>query len=315
MGARWIPVETTGHSRNVPDEHALAPRRGVAGAADAGLGFHLARDEVRRARIAASVFPDAVHRGCVADPRAGRASDQGLARATARRLARRRAAGGAERGGLAHCRDPRADDAARRPQRDPRLHDAAVGGPDRCAVVRRASAGAPLGGRGRGAGSNRTAAVFGARVPGGPPDRHPADAVRRGLVGLRNPPGSPPCDPRSGTDGDLLDADAGPARVVCHEPGVRARPLAPAACARVGRDRIQYVDLDRFLSRRMVAPGTPPAASGLSMMMIPALGVFSSMWLLAERPRWQDYVALALIIFSLATVLLPASLLPSPAKR
>ena len=51
------------------------------------------------------------------------------------------------------------------------------------------------------------------------------------------------------------------------------------------------------------------------MMMIPALGVFSSMWLLAERPRWQDYVALALIIFSLATVLLPASLLPSPAKR
>jgi drug/metabolite transporter (DMT)-like permease len=64
------------------------------------------------------------------------------------------------------------------------------------------------------------------------------------------------------------------------------------------------------LARRL-----PPAASGLSMMMIPALGVFSSMWLLGERPRWQDYVALALIIFSLATVLLPESLLPSPAKR
>ncbi len=55
------------------------------------------------------------------------------------------------------------------------------------------------------------------------------------------------------------------------------------------------------LARRL-----PPAASGLSMMMIPALGVFSSMWLLAEQPRWQDYVALALIVFSLATVLLPA---------
>lgn len=53
------------------------------------------------------------------------------------------------------------------------------------------------------------------------------------------------------------------------------------------------------LARRL-----PPAASGLSMMMIPALGVFSSMWLLGERPRWQDYVALALIVFSLATVLL-----------
>ena len=55
------------------------------------------------------------------------------------------------------------------------------------------------------------------------------------------------------------------------------------------------------LARRL-----PPAASGLSMMMIPALGVFSSMWLLGEQPRWQDFVALALIVFSLATVLLPS---------
>jgi drug/metabolite transporter (DMT)-like permease len=54
------------------------------------------------------------------------------------------------------------------------------------------------------------------------------------------------------------------------------------------------------LARRL-----PPAASGLSMMMIPALGVFSSMWLLGERPHWQDLVALGLIVFSLATVLLP----------
>jgi drug/metabolite transporter (DMT)-like permease len=54
------------------------------------------------------------------------------------------------------------------------------------------------------------------------------------------------------------------------------------------------------LARRL-----PPAASGLSMMMIPVLGVFSSVWLLGERPRWQDYVALALIVVSLATVLLP----------
>jgi drug/metabolite transporter (DMT)-like permease len=58
------------------------------------------------------------------------------------------------------------------------------------------------------------------------------------------------------------------------------------------------------LARRM-----PPAASGLSMMMIPVLGVFSSMWLLGERPRWQDAVALVLIVFSLATVLLPPHLL------
>src|SRR4029077_8116490 len=31
-----------------------------------------------------------------------------------------------------------------------------------------------------------------------------------------------------------------------------------------------------------LARNLPPAASGLSMMMIPALGVFSSMWLLGE---------------------------------
>jgi drug/metabolite transporter (DMT)-like permease len=62
------------------------------------------------------------------------------------------------------------------------------------------------------------------------------------------------------------------------------------------------------LARRL-----PAAASGLSMMMIPALGVFSSAWLLGERPRWEDDVALALIVFSLATVLLPSRFLGSPA--
>jgi drug/metabolite transporter (DMT)-like permease len=49
-----------------------------------------------------------------------------------------------------------------------------------------------------------------------------------------------------------------------------------------------------------------PAASGLSVMLIPVLGVFSGMWILGEQPHWQDYVALALILFSLLTVLLPA---------
>lgn len=48
----------------------------------------------------------------------------------------------------------------------------------------------------------------------------------------------------------------------------------------------------------------PPAASGLSVMMIPVLGVFSSVLLLGEVPQWQDYAALVLILFSLTTVLL-----------
>jgi drug/metabolite transporter (DMT)-like permease len=56
----------------------------------------------------------------------------------------------------------------------------------------------------------------------------------------------------------------------------------------------------------MLARKLPPAASGLSVMLIPVLGVFSGMWMLDEQPQWQDYVALALILLSLLTVLLPA---------
>lgn len=56
----------------------------------------------------------------------------------------------------------------------------------------------------------------------------------------------------------------------------------------------------------MLARKLPPAASGLSVMMIPVLGVFSGMLILGERPAWQDYVALALILVALSTVLLPS---------
>ena len=38
------------------------------------------------------------------------------------------------------------------------------------------------------------------------------------------------------------------------------------------------------------------AASGLSVMMIPVLGVFSGMVVLGEQPHWQDYAALVLIL-------------------
>ncbi|HEX7157093.1 MAG TPA: DMT family transporter [Burkholderiaceae bacterium] len=62
----------------------------------------------------------------------------------------------------------------------------------------------------------------------------------------------------------------------------------------------------------MLARRLPPAASGLSVMMIPVLGVFSSMWLLGERPGWQDYAALVLILFSLSTVLIRAPVVAPP---
>ena len=60
----------------------------------------------------------------------------------------------------------------------------------------------------------------------------------------------------------------------------------------------------------MLARNLPPAASGLSVMMIPVLGVFSSMAVLGERPYWQDYAALVLILGALATVVLG----PRPAR-
>ena len=62
----------------------------------------------------------------------------------------------------------------------------------------------------------------------------------------------------------------------------------------------------------MLARQLPPAASGLSVMMIPVIGVFSSMAILGERPFWQDYVALGLILTALATVLLSGK--PPPAQ-
>jgi drug/metabolite transporter (DMT)-like permease len=48
----------------------------------------------------------------------------------------------------------------------------------------------------------------------------------------------------------------------------------------------------------------PPVASGLSVMMIPVVGVFSAAWLLGETPHWQDYGAMLLILAAMSTVLL-----------
>jgi drug/metabolite transporter (DMT)-like permease len=48
----------------------------------------------------------------------------------------------------------------------------------------------------------------------------------------------------------------------------------------------------------------PPVASGLSVMLIPVVGVLSGIVMLGERPGWHDYAALVCIIVSIATVLL-----------
>jgi drug/metabolite transporter (DMT)-like permease len=48
---------------------------------------------------------------------------------------------------------------------------------------------------------------------------------------------------------------------------------------------------------------TSAGVSALGALMIPVVGVFSSMLMLGERPTWQEYVALTLVVASIATVL------------
>ncbi len=55
---------------------------------------------------------------------------------------------------------------------------------------------------------------------------------------------------------------------------------------------------------KLISQGSVSVTS-LSTLMIPVLGVFSSMWFLGEQPRWQEFSALALVIVSLLLVLMP----------
>jgi drug/metabolite transporter (DMT)-like permease len=59
----------------------------------------------------------------------------------------------------------------------------------------------------------------------------------------------------------------------------------------------------------------PPVASGLSVMLIPVVGVFSAMLLLGEQPGWPDYVALLCILVAISSVLIPARVVPQTPPR
>lgn len=49
----------------------------------------------------------------------------------------------------------------------------------------------------------------------------------------------------------------------------------------------------------------PPVASGLSVMLIPVIGLFSGIAILGEQPGWPDWIALAAVLVAMASVLLP----------
>ena len=55
-----------------------------------------------------------------------------------------------------------------------------------------------------------------------------------------------------------------------------------------------------------IAAVAPVTISSLSTLMIPVVGVFSGMLVLAERPQWTDYAALLLVVSALAIVLIPS---------
>jgi drug/metabolite transporter (DMT)-like permease len=54
-----------------------------------------------------------------------------------------------------------------------------------------------------------------------------------------------------------------------------------------------------------LARGLPPVASTLSVMFIPVLGVFVGAVWLREAVHWQDYLAVALMVVAIASVLWP----------
>jgi drug/metabolite transporter (DMT)-like permease len=54
-----------------------------------------------------------------------------------------------------------------------------------------------------------------------------------------------------------------------------------------------------------IATSVPVSVFSLSMLIIPAVGVLSGMIFLGERPAWPEYVALALVLGSLLSVMIP----------
>jgi drug/metabolite transporter (DMT)-like permease len=62
-----------------------------------------------------------------------------------------------------------------------------------------------------------------------------------------------------------------------------------------------------------LARDVPPAASTLSVMMIPVLGVFSGAIWLKEAVHWQDWAAVVLMMVAIASVLWPVRRLPREA--
>jgi drug/metabolite transporter (DMT)-like permease len=60
-----------------------------------------------------------------------------------------------------------------------------------------------------------------------------------------------------------------------------------------------------FWAWTKISSQAPPTVSSMATLMNPVIGVFSGMLILGERPQWKEYLALALVVLAMATVLRP----------
>jgi drug/metabolite transporter (DMT)-like permease len=84
----------------------------------------------------------------------------------------------------------------------------------------------------------------------------------------------------------------------------RWRPIGVGAAIGLGYNML-FVFIFCYWAWYKIATTVPPTIAALSTLMIPVVGLFSGMLILGERPEWQEYAALVLVIAALATVLVP----------
>jgi len=82
------------------------------------------------------------------------------------------------------------------------------------------------------------------------------------------------------------------------------KPIGVGAAIGLGYNML-FVFIFCYWAWYKIATAVPPTIAGLSTLMIPIVGLFSGMVILGERPKWQEYAALVLVIAALATVLVP----------
>jgi len=82
------------------------------------------------------------------------------------------------------------------------------------------------------------------------------------------------------------------------------RPIGAGAAIGLAYNML-FVFIFCYWAWYKIATTVPATIAALSTLMIPIVGLFSGMLILGERPQWQEYAALVLVIAALATVLVP----------